>query len=77
MPGSAREVVPTMFDNVLIMCCRSDKDRELFVAQTRPDREHPQVRCVIEGAQMFEDVTIKDFSNPTRYGLGKLMAKKG
>lgn len=75
MPGSARVVVPPMFDNVLIMHCRSDKNKEMFEAQTRPDRENPSVRCAIRGCNMFEDMTIKDFKRPTKYGLGRLLAE--
>jgi len=73
MPGSARVVVPPMFDNVLIMHCRSNKDSELFVAQTRPDRENPSVRCAVRGCDMFEDMTVNDFRKPTQFGLGKLL----
>lgn len=77
MTGRLRIRVPLLFNNVLV--CHADetpKGPEWYV-QTRPDKLYPTVRTSLKGLEFYQDVTIKDFSKPTEYGLGALLKKAG
>jgi len=75
--GKLRQRLPVLFSEIYHCECRSKANEEKFIIQTRPDRLNPNVRCTLPNLEMFHDVTIKDWSDPTKYGLGAIIAGKG
>ena len=77
MTGRLRVRIPLLFNNCLISHAIGDEKGTDYSVQTRPDREFPTIRCGLRGLEMYEDVTIKDLSRPSDYGLGALLKKAG
>jgi len=73
--GKLKVRLPLLFSEIFHCECRSTAKDALFVIQTRPDRMNPNVRCTIQGLEMYEDVTIKDWSKPEQYGLGRILVQ--
>lgn len=74
MPGRLRVRIPLLFTNIWACQCASTPDEELFQIQTRPDRENPTIRSSVRGLEMYQDVTIGDFSKPQKYGVGHILS---
>lgn len=74
LTGKLKTRIPLLFSNVLR--CAADEGR--FYLITVSDKQHPFVRCSFKGLGIEDiDVTIEDFKNPTRYGLGKILLDAG
>jgi hypothetical protein len=69
LTGQLRTKLPLLFSDILHMSCESTAKDIRFQVQTRPDRMNPTVRCSFE-KDMFEDVTIRDWKTPGKYGIG-------
>lgn len=76
LTGRLRTKIPLLFSEIWHMECRSTPEKIDYVAQTRPDRMNPQVRCTIRDLDMFHDITIRDWKKPQDYGIGKLCREK-
>jgi hypothetical protein len=77
LPGSSRETLPRMFNNIFGCSVSLDKQGGKIVSspryqiQTVPDENSPVSRSAIKGLQPYEDVTL-DFNQPLHsQGLGK------
>jgi hypothetical protein len=73
LTGRLRIKIPLLFSEILHMDCASTPTEIKYQMQTRPDRMNPAIRCTFKGLKMFEDMTITDWKNPTKFGLGKLL----
>lgn len=80
MPGSARDTVPLLCENVLITSVEVDRQtrKASYLAQTKPDRENPICRTAIRGLDFQHDITIPDerWDNPQGCGIGGLIRKE-
>jgi len=74
LTGQLRTKLPLLFSDIFHCECVSNKDSAEYRIQTRPDRVNPTVRTSFRDLEMFQDVTIKDWDNRQKYGLGKLFA---
>lgn len=87
MTGRLRTRIPLLFSNILRCECDSDASSTAFVFHLANDNMHQYVRVAkaIRDALRDDDgtvppevdVTIDDFSNPTRYGLGRILERAG
>ena len=77
LPGSARNVIPLMFTNIwLAQVEASDKEGVTYQIRTRPEpRGLQDIRNSVHGLDVIEEVTISDFKNAEKYGIGKLLSK--
>ena len=73
LTGRLRVKLPLLFSEILHMECASTSESIKYQAQTRPDRMNPAIRCTFKGLEMYEDMTITDWKNPGKYGLGRLL----
>jgi hypothetical protein len=76
LTGQLRVKVPLLFSEILHLEHIADAKGSSYRIQTRPDRMNPNVRTSMRGLEMYEDVTITDWKNPTKHGLGKLLRDK-
>ncbi len=75
--GQLRVKLPLLFSEILHTECVSTAKEVKYTVQTRPDRMNPSVRCSFDNLEMFEDVTIPDFSRAKNYGIGRLLKNSG
>lgn len=76
LPGSARDLLPLLFTEVLQARFREDQGKGIYEVRTRPDpRGLEDIRTSIPGLAVYEDVTVKDFSRPTESGIGGLLTR--
>lgn len=76
LPGRARNSIPMQFTDIWMTYYDGEgqKGEKQYRVRTVPDARGLQdIRCSIQGLQPVEDVTIRDFKNPTLYGVGKLL----
>lgn len=73
LTGKLRTKIPLLFSDIFHMECASNAKGFKYQAQTRPDRMNPAVRCTFRGLEMYEDMTVQDWNNPTAYGIGRLL----
>ena len=75
--GQARTTLPLMFSDVLLATNQSDEKAIKYTIQTRPlQRGLQSIRTSIPELEMFEDVTIPEFSDKSKeFGLGKLLTR--
>lgn len=74
LAGQARSMIPLVMTNIWLAKGASDEKEIKYEIQTRPDRRGLQcIRSSIAGLEMNHDVTIKDFSHATDYGIGKIL----
>jgi len=76
LTGKLRTKIPLLFSEIYHMECKSTPEKIEYVAQTRPDRMNPAVRCTIRDLAMFHDMTIRDWTKPQEYGIGNLLKTK-
>lgn len=76
LTGQLRVKIPLLFSEILHCEHKADAKGSNYIIQTRPDRMNPNIRTSMRGVEMYEDVTINDWRNPTKYGLGKLLKEK-
>lgn len=72
--GRLRVRLPQLFTNIWALESDCDEKEDAYIIQTRPDRMHPIVRNSIEGLGFIEEVTIKNWENPTMFGVGKFLS---
>jgi len=75
LPGSARTYLPLMFTNIWEAQAQSTEKEEKYVIKTRPEQRGLKSLRSTKSLELFEDVTIKDFSNADKYGIGALLRK--
>lgn len=73
LPGRARNMLPLLMSN--IWECRSTQDeKQQYVILTRAEaRGFQGIRTTLQGLPPVVDVTIKDFSKASDYGIGALL----
>lgn len=76
LTGRLRVKIPLLFSDIWHMECKATPETVKYVAQTRPDRMNPALRCSIKGLDMFQDVTITNWDKPQESGIGKLIREK-
>ena len=80
LPGSARDILPLVHTNIWLAFPESegkgDKESTHFKVRTVPEpRGLQDIRTSLRGLSAVEDVTIRDFNDPTKWGIGGLLAK--
>ena len=75
--GQEKTYLNNMFGHVLVAQCQSTQNEIKYAIQTRPDTLNPNSRTSFNNLDMFHDVTIKNFSKPEEYGLGKILKEQG
>lgn len=74
LPGKARNMLPLSHTNVWL--AEAGDKPGTYQVRTVPDsRGLQEIRSSIRGLAPTEDVTIKDFKNATRFGVGALLEK--
>lgn len=76
LTGRLRIKIPLLFSDIWHMECASTAEKVKYQAQTRPDRMNPAIRCTFRDLPMYVDLTIEDWNNPTKYGIGKLLGDR-
>lgn len=76
LTGKLRIKLPLLFSEIWHMDSACTAEKVHYTAQTRQDRLNPCIRCTIRDLPMHTDVTIKDWSKPKDYGLGKILREK-
>lgn len=80
LTGKLRTRIPLLFSNIFRTEAESTSEGTNFLFHTASDSLHQYVRTskrVKEVVDPEMDVTIEDFSEPTRYGLGAILKKAG
>jgi hypothetical protein len=73
LTGKLKVKVPLVFSDIWHMECKATATELKYVAQTRPDRMNPNVRCSFRDLDMHHDVTIKDWKRPKESGIGRIL----
>jgi hypothetical protein len=76
LPGSARDRVPMAFTETWTIEQVPSK-REFMLRTIPAERGLKDIRTSLVGLNELVDVTIKDFKQPERYGIGKLLTESG
>lgn len=78
LPGSARVNIPIMFTNVWKAYVEEDeKGNVRHMIRTIPEpRGLLDIRTSIRGLKPDEDVSITDWKNPEKQGIGKLLSRR-
>jgi AAA domain-containing protein len=78
LPGRARVMLPLQFTDIFLCQTTDDKEKgTIYEIRTKPDpRGLQDIRTSIPGLATTEDVTIKAFSRPMEWGLGKLLKRE-
>jgi len=71
--GALKTQIPLLFNNVLRCEMEEDKGNLSYWIEAVKYEKAKFIRTSIPNPQARMDVTIKDFKNPTAYGLGKLL----
>ncbi len=72
--GSAKTMIPLLFTNIWLARAASTEKEKKYEIQTRPETRGLQcIRSQVANLDMYEDVTIQDFDNPNKYGIGKIL----
>ena len=76
LPGKARTMIPLTNTNVWMAMSEEGQRGQEYKIRTVPDRRGLQdIRTSLKGLSPVEDVTIKNFSRATDYGIGALLKK--
>jgi hypothetical protein len=76
LPGGAKTYLPLMFTDIMEARGESTEKEIKYTLKTRPESRGLQtIRTAMRGLDMYEDVTVKDFSTPHKYGIAKLIEK--
>ena len=67
----------SLIDKGMILKKGEGKGKPIYYIQTSPDKLYPNIRTTFRGLDFWHDVTIRDFSKPTEYGLGALLKQAG
>jgi len=74
--GKLRNQIPMVFSEVWLCYGDENEDGDIrYYARTKPDKYNPYLRSAMQGIDTVEDVTIEDWGDPTKYGVGKLVEK--
>ena len=74
--GKLRNQIPMVFSEIWLCSGEEDKDGNIrYSVRTKPDKYNPYLRSAMQGIDTVEDVTIEDWGDPTKYGVGKLVEK--
>lgn len=72
--GRLRNSLPLLFSDIWQFYGDRDKGGNTrYYVQTQQDRYSPYLRCTLRGINATEDVTIENWLNPEKYGVGRLM----
>lgn len=76
LPGRARNSLPLQFTDIWLAHVTDAEKGAKYLVRTVPDpRGLQDIRCSVPGLAAIEEVTIKDFKNPTACGIGALLKK--
>jgi len=76
LPGKARNVLPLLFTDVWLAGTEDTEKGVRYLIRTRPEQRGLQdIRCSIPNLEVTEDVTIEDFGNLTKGGIGGLLSR--
>lgn len=77
LPGKARTMLPLSHTNVWLAGSEEgEKGGQRYTIRTVPEtRGLKEIRTSIRGLSPVEDVTIKDYGNASRYGIGALLER--
>lgn len=74
LPGKARQLLPLLFSNIWL-ASGSTEDKQTYSVRTRPEpRGFQHIRTTLQGLADVEPMTIGDWKQPERYGVGRLLA---
>lgn len=73
LPGSARTALPLLFSNIWEMRQTTEQGGGYSIYTKAEARGFQDIRTSLQGLKPVEDGTIKDFNNPTIYGVGRLL----
>lgn len=74
LPGKARQLLHLLFSNIWLASGSTD-DKQEYSIRTRPEpRGFQHIRTTLQGLADIESMTVKDWKNPERYGVGRLLA---
>jgi len=75
LPGKARNILPLTHTNV--WAAQAGEKEGTFEVRTVPNggRGLQEIRTSLKGLRPVEDVTIRDFRNPTGFGIGALLER--
>ena len=71
--GRLRQRLPLLFSEVLVTHGSLQGNERVYEIQTMPDKLNPTVRTSFRGIDPMCDVTIEDWDEPGRFGLGKII----
>ncbi len=76
LSGQARTTIPLMLTNIWLAKGASTEKEIKYQIQTRPEARGLQcIRSSLSGLEMYEDVTIPDFSKAEEFGIGKILTR--
>lgn len=74
-PGRSRRQIPMLFTDIIELVTADEAGkRGRWIVTQAGARGFQDIRTSFQGLTPLVDVTIADRANPTRYGLGKLLA---
>jgi GTPase SAR1 family protein len=74
LPGSARTLLPLLFTNIWEARATTD-GKNNYVLITKPEqRGFQEIRTSLLGLNPVEDVVIKDFKTPEKFGIGRMLS---
>ena len=74
--GKLRNQIPMVFSEIWLCYGDEDKNGDIkYYVRTKPDKYNPYLRSAIKGIDTVEDVTIENWDDPTKYGVGALIKK--
>ena len=75
LTGQLKTRVPMLFSDIYKCMSKSTEEEDRFILMTRPDEQNLRIRRSFEDVSYYVDATIKDGGEPTKYGLGSVLAK--
>lgn len=72
LTGKLKAWLPLLFSDVFRTVVKKTKDGPQYTVQTQKEPRIPGVRTALRGVEAYEDVTVHDWTQPERYGLGAL-----
>jgi len=74
MTGKLKRKLPVLFNHLLRVEVDTVANKgNRYILMTKSDIRNPYIRTSLEGLDPKVDVTIEDFSDPQKYGMGKIL----
>ena len=74
VPGGAKNKLPLLFSNIWEARATTETEQKYVILTRAEARGFQELRTTIPGLQPVVDVTVRDFKNPTKYGIGALLS---